>query len=139
MSRLIKKHEGLRLVAYLCPKGYWTIGYGCRFHLDGTPVKQGDEITKEMAEIMLDNYLIKYVYPVIDGMQMNFTINQKDALACLIFNWSPEGFKKSKLYKAIKNKDWVNVCREWDYGFKNNLKGLFKRRTEELAIFMADI
>lgn len=136
---LIKKHEGLRLVAYLCPQGYWTIGYGCRFHLDGRPVKQGDEITKEMAEIMLDNYLIKEVYPVIDGMGIQFTLNQRDALSSLVYNWNAKEFKKSKLYKAIKNKDWANVCREWDYGFKNNLKGLFKRRTEELALFMADI
>ena len=27
---LIKKHEGLRLVKYLCPTGYPTIGYGHR-------------------------------------------------------------------------------------------------------------
>ena len=34
---LIKKFEGLRLEAYLCPAGVWTIGYG---HTKG--VKEGD-------------------------------------------------------------------------------------------------
>lgn len=138
MCELIKKHEGLRLQAYLCPKGYWTIGYGNRFHLDGSPVKEGDEITKEKAEILLNDYLIKEVYPVIDGMGIQFTPKQKDALACLIYNWNAKGFRNSKLYQAIKKRDWASVCREWDYGFKNNLLGLFKRRTEELALFMAD-
>ena len=27
---LIKKYEGLSLVPYLCPAGYWTVGYGHR-------------------------------------------------------------------------------------------------------------
>lgn len=44
----LKRHEGLRLKAYLCPAGVWTIGYG---HTGG--VKPGDTITNEQASDML--------------------------------------------------------------------------------------
>jgi lysozyme len=43
-----RRHEGLRLKAYLCPSGKLTIGYG---HTGG--VKQEDVITTERAEEML--------------------------------------------------------------------------------------
>ena len=49
---LIKKYEGLRLEAYLCPAGVWTIGYG---HTKG--VKQGMKITEEQAEAYLREVL----------------------------------------------------------------------------------
>lgn len=139
MCNLIKKQEGFSEVAYLDSKGIPTYGYGSTYRPDGTRVQLGDTITKEKAEALLNNYLIKEVYPVIDGMKINFTQDQKDALSCLIYNWNAKGFKNSKLYQAIIKKDWANVCREWDYGFKNNLKGLYKRRTEELYLFIKDI
>ena len=45
---LIKKYEGLRLEAYKCPAGVWTIGYG---HTKG--VIKGMKISKEEAEEFL--------------------------------------------------------------------------------------
>ena len=140
MSRLIKKHEGFSSSPYLCPKGVWTIGYGITIYPDGRKVSQNDEpITELYAEALLNDYLIREVYPVFSKIPLRLTENQKDALASLIYNWNAKGFLNSKLYKAICKKDWANVCREWDYGFKNNLDGLFKRRTEELCLFMQDI
>lgn len=140
MSRLIKKHEGFSSSPYLCPKGVWTIGYGITIYPDGRKVSQNDEpITELYAEALLNDYLIREVYPVFSKIPLKLTENQKDALSSLIYNWNAKGFLNSKLYKAICNKDWANVCREWDYGFKNNLDGLFKRRTEELWLFMQDI
>ena len=46
---LIKKFEGLRLTAYVCPAGVLTIGYG---HT-GADVKPGMRITEEEAERLL--------------------------------------------------------------------------------------
>jgi len=42
---IVKEFEGLRLQAYLCPAGVWTIGYG---HARG--VRKGDTITQDAAE-----------------------------------------------------------------------------------------
>ena len=41
---LIKKHEGYRDNAYLCPAKVWTIGYGNTFYESGRKVKEGDVI-----------------------------------------------------------------------------------------------
>ena len=45
---LIKEFEGLRLDAYQCSAGVWTIGFGT-----ARGVKRGDRITKERAEELL--------------------------------------------------------------------------------------
>lgn len=139
MTDLIKKYEGLRLQAYQCPRGVWTIGYGNTTHPDGTKVQEGDTITPVQADAYLNDYLTKYVYPVFFRIPYVLTMWQKQALASLIYNWNASGFLKSKLYRAICKKQWATVMREWDWGLKNNLKGLVKRRAEELALFMRDI
>ncbi len=45
---LIRQFEGLRLTAYRCPAGVWTIGYG---HTSG--VTEGMTISVEQAEDLL--------------------------------------------------------------------------------------
>ena len=52
---LIKEFEGLRLKAYLCPGGVWTIGYG---HTTG--VRPGMVITEAQAEKFLKEDLIVF-------------------------------------------------------------------------------
>lgn len=136
---LIQKHEGCRLQAYLCPAGVWTVGWGTTRYPDGTPVKEGDIITQDYADALLTDYLIKEVYPVFDKIPFDLTLDQKRAISSLVYNWNSAGFLNSKLYRAICKKDWANVYREWDYGFKNNFIGLFKRRAEEVHCFMKDI
>ena len=71
---LIKKYEGLRLTAYRCPAGVWTIGYG---HTKG--VKQGQKISSEEAEKLL----IEDLTPIeknIDKMGLKINQSQFDAL-----------------------------------------------------------
>ena len=59
---LIKDFEGFSSVAYLCSAKKATIGYGNTFWEDGTPVKIGDQISKERAETLLkhvvDNFSV---------------------------------------------------------------------------------
>ncbi len=136
---LIKKYEGLRLQAYKCPVGVWTIGYGNTSYPDGRKVQEGDIITADYAEALLNDYCIREVYPVFGKIPFPLTNRQKEAIASLVYNWNAAGFLKSNLYRAICARDWAAVCREWDYGFKNGLLGLFKRRTEELCYFFWDV
>jgi lysozyme len=139
MYELIKKYEGFSSKAYKCPKGVMTIGYGNTTWEDGRPVKAGETITQSHALKLLDIYVKKEVDPVFEKLPYWLTDGQKDALRSLIYNWNAAGFLKSKLYKAICKKDCAEICRQWDYGFKNNLLGLFKRRTEELYMFIRDL
>ena len=137
----IDKYEKNYLVAYKCPAGVWTIGRGLTSYPSGDPVKQGDEISASMGEALLNDYLIHNVDPVIKRLDKNFTRKQKEALASLIFNIGGPAFEKSKLCKAIKNGDYETVFKEWNWvrGGGKVLKGLIKRRAEELSWFLSDI
>lgn len=139
MNELIKRYEGYSEKAYKCPAGIWTIGYGNTTWEDGTPVKKGDTITKEKAEALLNNYLIKNVRPKIADLKL--TAYQNEALESLIYNIGWTAFARSKCYKAIKAKDWGTAFNNWDWisGGGKVLKGLIKRRAEEIALFFAEI
>ena len=139
MNTLIKKHEGFSEKAYKCPAGVWTIGYGNTKWENGTPVKKGDTITKEKAEALLNHYLINHVRPKIADLQL--TERQNEALESLIYNIGWTAFARSKCYKAIKAKDWGTAFNNWDWisGGGKVLKGLIKRRAEEIALFFTEI
>jgi len=134
MYDLIKKYEGCRLVAYKCPAGVWTIGYGTTVYPSGQPVKKGDKCTQAEAESLLDWY-VKTQIKLPDGL----TNSQKEALRSLIYNIGQSAFDKSSLKKAIIAKDWKAVYKNWDWvtGGGAFLKGLAKRRAEELILFFS--
>lgn len=79
----LKRHEGLRLKAYRCPAGVWTIGYG---HTAG--VKPGDVITDDEAERLLMADAAKAeldaraLVPNFDSL----TPRRQDALVNMAFN-----------------------------------------------------
>ena len=130
---LIKRHEGCRLSAYLCPAGVPTIGYGNTFYPDGQKVKLGDKITQQAAE----DLLMWYCVTQIKLPQGTFTSNQKTALYSLIFNIGQAAFNRSKCRKAIEAQDWLTARANWDWtkaGGKE-LPGLVRRRREEKTLF----
>lgn len=136
MYDLIKKYEGFRAKAYKCPAGVWTIGYGTTV-MNGVPVCEGMEITEERAEQLLDDWVKKEVMPYISDL--NLTGKQLEAVVSLVYNVGGNAFKKSKLRQAIINKNYVAIAKEWDFGFNSKLKGLVKRRVEELYYFMSEV
>ena len=136
---IIKKYEGCRLSAYKCPAQVWTVGYGATVYPDGTKVKEGDTITQEKAEALLLDYVINKIMPNI--RDLGLSSGQEAALCSLIYNIGWPAFAKSKCYKAIKEKDWETVFKNWDWckGGGKFLKGLAKRRTEEMFLFFQDL
>ena len=139
---LIRKYEGCKLKAYPDPATGGlpiTIGWGSTKKADGTNFAMGDEITQGMADALLCDYIQKNIVPVFDKIPYKLTEDQKTAIASLCYNVGVPSFIRSKLYQAICKKDYAEVCRQWDYGFKQNLKGLFKRRVEELHYFIRGI
>lgn len=138
MNSLIKKYEGCKLQSYLCPKGIPTIGWGNTFYQDGSKVQLGQSITQEQADDLLDWYIQENVYPIFNNLP-KLKDSQKEAICSLVYNSGLTSFKNSKLFQAIKSNDRINIYKEWDFGVKNNLLGLFKRRSEELYLFFRDI
>ena len=92
---LIKKFEGFKLQAYLCPAGVWTIGVG---HTKG--VKKGMVITQQQAEMFLKDDITP-IEGALNYLGINFTQGQFDALCSWIFNIGMGSFNTSTMRKYI--------------------------------------
>ena len=135
MLELIKKYEGCHLTAYTCPMGIPTIGWGSTT-IDNRAVRLSDKITQDKADELLFNYVKCEIIPFLN--KFNLTPMQQTALASLCYNMgTPRIASDTALCNAIKNKDYKEVHLNWIYGYKNNLKGLRLRRSEELFYFMS--
>ena len=130
---LIKRFEGLRLKAYLCPSGKPTIGYG-----HTKDVKLGDVITEEEAEQLLLEDLI-VVENEINKHNLDINQNQFDALVSFVYNVGVGNFRTSTLLKKIKtdpnDKTIANEFKRWVYSNGKKLPGLVKRREEEAKLY----
>ncbi len=133
---LIRKFEGLRLAAYRCPAGVWTIGYG---HTSG--VVPGMSITIGQAEELLAQDVA-----VAEGIVNAERISglrqcQFDALVSFVFNVGGVNFRKSTLLAKVKvNPDDNSIMDEflrWVYGGGVVQPGLQKRRLEETRLYFA--
>ena len=131
---LIKKFEGCTLQAYLCPAGVWTIGVG---HTKG--VKKGMAITQQQAETFLKDD-IKPIETLLNGMGINYTQGQFDALVSWIFNLGQGNFKSSTMYKYIvarkSDLEITDQMVKWHNAGGKPLLGLKKRRCAEANMFL---
>ena len=131
---LIKKYEGLRLEAYKCPSGVFTIGYG-----QTRGVKTGMRITKEQAEGFLLDDLKTYEKAVNNCVKVPINQCQFDALVSFSFNCGTGALKNSTLLKKLNNKDYTGASNEflkWNKANGKVLKGLVKRRQDERELFL---
>lgn len=130
---LIKKHEGLRLAAYLCPAGVPTIGYG---HTKG--VRLGQVITEAEAEHFLIEDL-RTSEKEIDSHNLQLNQNQFDALVSFVFNVGAGNFRSSTLLRRVRlnsnDNDIENQFNRWVYGGGKILPGLVRRRKEEANLY----
>jgi GH24 family phage-related lysozyme (muramidase) len=139
---LIKKHEGLRLQAYLPTKDdKWTIGYG-----HTKTAHKGMVITEERAEELLRQDLDWVEDAIAKLVKVKLTQNQYDALASLIFNIGEGNFTKSSVLRELNEGNYQasadaflmwNKQRSKTTGRLNVLKGLTVRRGEERKLFLA--
>ena len=132
---LIKQHEGLRLEAYRCPAGIYTIGYG---HTAG--VRRGDVIDERRAEQLLADDLKKFE-AVVNRECPGINQNQFDALVSFTFNLGETNLRKSTLLKCVKaNPDGQNIYTEflrWNKSKGEVLPGLIRRRKAEADLYFS--
>lgn len=132
---LIKEFEGLRLVAYKCPAGVWTIGYGHTYN-----VKEGDIITEAQAtEFLMED--ISNAVDIVAGstMDVELTQNQFDALVSFTYNVGVKNFSDSTLLRKVKlnpnDPTITNEFKKWIYAGKEVLSGLVRRRKAESELY----
>lgn len=133
---LIRKYEGLRLVAYVCPGGKLTIGYG---HT-GPDVTTGKKIDEEEADALLLKD-VQHFENAINGM-VSVPISQGmfDALISFSFNLGAGSLKSSTLLKKLNADDRKGAADEflkWNKAKGKVLAGLAARRESERELFLA--
>lgn len=137
-SSFVKEYEGFSATPYLCPAGYWTIGYGHLCNKDHPP------ITKEEAT----TYLIKDMSVALKAVQ-KYCPNIVDdnakvaALTSWTFNLGAGSLASSTMRKRIIEGNFTAAAREmqrWNKatvkGKKVVLRGLVRRRKTEAHLFL---
>ena len=142
---LAKRFEGFHRVPkadpgrahpYICPAGYWTIGYG---HLCDP---KHPSITETEAEVYLARDLqtalaatLRYC-PVLAAEPEG----RLSAVVDFTFNFGAGRLQTSTLRRRINQKDWAAASQElrrWVYGGGKVLPGLVTRREVEARLFLA--
>lgn len=133
----LKQWEGLRLEAYLCSAGKWTIGYG---HTGD--VKPGDLITAREAELLLKRDLARFESGVAALVTAPLGQHQFDALVSFAFNVGLDAFEGSTLLRKLNALDYDAVPAEfmrWNKVTKGGKKvvepGLTNRRAAEVGLW----
>lgn len=130
---LIKRFEGLRLSAYKCPAGVWTIGYGTT-----AGVKEGQVITKERADELLRDDVKRFEDQVLRLVKVPLTQGQLDALVSFTYNLGAANLGNSTLLRLLNAGDYKGAAAQFDRWNKAGgkvLKGLVTRRAAERAMF----
>lgn len=135
---IIKRFEDLRLEAYLCPAGVWTIGWG---HTAG--VRPGDSITPQRAEELLEEDVAAVDDNLHKVIHVQLTEGQWDALVSLCFNLRGGALALPRLAPRLMAKigsgDFAGAAEEFldiDRANGQVLAGLARRRQAERELFL---
>lgn len=141
---LCTKHEGFHRVPkgsmlahpYICPAGYWTIGYGHLCKPDHPP------ISRESAELYLAQDL-HAAYAATLRYCPGLVLYPETKLAAIVsftFNLGAGRLQASTLRRRINQQDWTQAAFElsrWVRGGGRVLPGLVRRRADEAALLLA--
>ena len=140
-TAIIRKFEGLKLTAYLCPANVWTIGYGSTFYENGSKVQQGDKITLDRADRLLLEMVNRFELSVKGLVKSSINDNQLGALTSFAFNVGVGAFSKSVLLKKINanpNDPTIrNEFMRWRKAGGKVVKGLVTRREVEANLYFS--
>lgn len=142
---LVKNFEGYlralpdgNCIAYRCPAGVWTIGWGCT-----RGVKAGMIWTPEQATEGLCRELAECEAAVSRLVTVEINQHQFDALVSFTYNCGTGALQKSTLLKRLNAGDYAGAAAAfamWDKakvnGKMTTLRGLTRRRAAEKELFL---
>lgn len=149
---LIKEFEGLRLKAYKCPAGVWTIGYGVT-RLNGKPVKSTDKLANEAeADRLLREQVKDDFLPQLQKIPTWRQLNRNQQGALLSFAWNlganfyelklPDGSEPFKTISRALKSDLAGVPEAMNLYNKSDGKksdGLVRRRKAEGELWLEPV
>jgi lysozyme len=140
---LVVLNEGYKEKAYYDKMGkVWTIGTGITRYADGTPVKQGDVITKEKNDKELYNYLQKghealKKLPAYKDMNPNQIASALDLSFNIGYNWNKT--RNASLLDATSSKEklvnFPDAMRKYTKAGGKTVQGLVNRRERAVELF----
>ena len=131
-ERRVKRGIEITAVPYICPAGFWTIGYG---HLCDP---KHPPITEAEAEVYLARDLQTALTATLRYCPVLAT-EPEARLAAIVdftFNLGAGRLQTSTLRRRINQRDWSSAgqeLRRWVYSGGKVLPGLVKRREAEAA------
>lgn len=141
---LIKEFEGYHralpdgsCIAYRCPAGVWTLGYGCT---EG--IRDGMRWTRADAEARLLAELSKHEAAVARMTTVDLGQNQFDALVSFSYNLGIGALQRSQLLAHVNAGAWEAAGQEfgrWTKAAGKVLPGLVARRGKEAALFLEPV
>ena len=141
---LAKRCEGFHRVAradpgraqpYICPAGYWTIGYGHLCEPTHPPI----------TEVEAENYLASDLQTALAATLRYCPVLATEpewrlaAIVDFTFNLGAGRLQASTLRRQINQRDWTDAAgqlRRWVYGGGKVLPGLVTRREVEAVLLL---
>ena len=131
----VPKSDPDRAYPYVCPAGFWTIGYGHLCDPAHPP------ITEAEAEVYLARDLITALNATLRYCPV-LTTESEGRLAAIVdftFNLGAGRLQASTLRRRVNQRDWSSAAtelRRWVYGGGVVLPGLVIRREAEVALVL---
>lgn len=144
---LVKRWEGLHKVVrrapvvtiapYVCPAGYWTIGYGHLCRADQAPIdeRQAEAFLAADLEVALRGVL-RYC----PGLAAE-PAHRLGAIVSWTFNLGTGRLQTSTLRRRLAQRAWTEAAyelRRWVYAGGRKLTGLVLRREAEAALLLGE-
>ncbi len=129
----VPKNDPGRAHPYVCPAGYWTIGYG---HLC-------DPMHPPISEDTGDAYLTRDLLTALDATLRFCPVlatEPEERLAAIVdftFNLGTGRLQTSTLRRRVNQREWAAAAAElkrWVYGGGKVLPGLVARRKAEASL-----
>lgn len=143
---IIKKWEGVKLVAYFCPANVPTIGIGHTRTVTRADVHAQRRITVEEAERLLAEDLATFERGVLRLCTLPPNQNQFDAFVSLAFNIGLGAFERSTALRRHNEGDFdaaAGAIEMWNKATVNGkrvvLRGLVARRADEKALYLTPV
>jgi lysozyme len=129
----VPRNDPGRAYPYICPAGFWTIGYGHLCDQSHPPITavEGEAYLAQDMQVALKATL-RYC-PVL----ATEPAGRLGAIVDFTFNLGAGRLQTSTLRRRINQRDWVGVAfelRRWVYGGGRVLPGLVARREAECSL-----
>lgn len=136
-ERKVKRGVEITAIPYICPAGFWTIGYGHLCDPKHSP------ITEAEAEAYLARDLNAALAATLRHCPVLATEPERRLAAIVDFTFNLGGgrLQTSTLRRRVNQRDWAAAAtelRRWVYGGGRVLPGLATRRNAEAALVLRE-